>query len=125
MSRRARRTTEFVCCSVLEGKSISKTIVIENADQAARVFESEFGVQPDSIYGPFFRKKTKPADYTREIVFANQSKKAIYQGWYVIASILNYPKGCAYLLFDRRLDGKKAPKPTETVIVKLEELKDY
>jgi hypothetical protein len=55
--------------------------------------------------------------------FTDQVRKAEYQGWLVNASYLAYPKDHAFLLFVRRLDGKKQVAPKGTTIVPIKELK--
>lgn len=124
MGKKGPRPTDYVCCAVQEGKLLSKSIESETSEQAIDLFTDEFGVKPDNIYGPYYRKRDTVLDNTREIEFTGISKKAIYKDWYVIASILKFPKDTAYLLFDKRVDGKKVPKPSGTFIIKLDEMKE-
>lgn len=124
MGKRGSRPTEFVCCALIDGRIISKSIEAETSEEAIGLFKSEFGIQPENLHGPYYRKRGGILETSREIEFSNERKKGIYRDWYVIASILNYPENSAYLLFDKRVDGKKVPKPTGTFIIKLDELKD-
>lgn len=124
MGKKGPRPTEFVCCGLSNNRINSKSIEAKTAEEAISLFEKEFGFKPENIHGPYYRQRAGILDNTREIEFSNEKKKAIYRDWDVIACLLKHPANCAYLLFDKRVDGKKVPKPVGTFIVKLEELKD-
>ena len=124
MGKKGPRPIEYVCCTIDNNKLISKSMEASSSEEAMKQFELEFGKEPDNIHGPFHRKREGVLDNTREIEFSGERIKAVYKDWFVIASILNYPKNSAYLLFDKRTDGKKMPKPSGTFIIKLEESKE-
>lgn len=124
MGKKGPRPIEYVCCAAVDGKSVSKSLQATTSEEAIKLFEAEFKVQPDNVHGPYHRKREGILDNSREIEFSDVKKKAVYRDWHVLASYLKYPKDSAYLLFDKRVDGKKVPKPVGTFIVKLEELKE-
>lgn len=124
MGKKGPRPIEYVCSGLVNSKSVSKSIVSNTSEDAIKQFQTEFGQEPDNVHGPYHRKREGVLDNTRQIEFSGERIKAIYKDWHVIASILNYPKNSAYLLFDKRVDGKKSPKPAGTFIIKLEEIKE-
>ena len=123
MGRKGPRQIVFVCSAIHNEKLISKLINSETGEEACKSFESEFFIKPETVYGPFFKKKTGVLDNEISIKFSNEEKKAMYDGWYVTAIILSSPEGFAYLFYDKRKDNKKMQKPTSN-IVKIEELKE-
>lgn len=124
MGKKGPRQIEFVCCALVDGRSVSKSIEVDSSEEAICLFQKEFNVEPENIHGPYYRKRAGVLDNSREIEFSGERIKAIYRDWVVIASILKHPKNSAYLLFDKRVDGKKAPKPSGTFIIKMEEIKE-
>ena len=123
MSRRGARQIVFVCSSIIDQKLVSHTIEATTTEEAVEIFLKEYQVKAQVVHGPFYRKKQGVLDNTRSIKFTGQSKTAIYNDWLVNALILKDPENCAYLLFDKRVDDKKVPKPVGTFIVKLDDLR--
>lgn len=124
MGKKGPRQTVYVCCSVIDGKLISKMIESDNSEDAMLVFFKDNNVKAQVVHGPFFIKRAGVMDNTREVVFSGSSKRAIYKEWHVNALLLKDPENSAYLLFDRRVDGKKIPKPTGTFVVHVDELRN-
>ena len=123
MSKRHEKTV-FVCCGSLDEKVISKTIEANTQEEAKCLFEKEFLTVAIDCHGPFTQKKIiEKISYTN-VKLSGESKSLIYNNWFVKALFTNEPQDCAYLIFDRRVDGKKMPKPQETIIVKKEHLKE-
>jgi hypothetical protein len=118
------RLSIFVCSSFNANQLISHTVEASSMDDAASIFAEKYRVKAQSIHGPFRHKKIKAdsIDNAINMQFAGQTKTAIYNGWLVSALLLKMPENSAYLLFDRRVDGKKLSKPTRNVIVKLDDL---
>lgn len=124
MGRRGPKPIEFVCCALNNNKLISQSIIAASSEEAVSLFQKEFGCQPDNIHGPYIRKYSGVLNNTREIEFSDKRFKGIYKDWIVMATVLKYPENSAYLLFDKRVDGKKMAKPSGTYIIKLEEIKE-
>jgi hypothetical protein len=86
-------------------------------------FIKEFTVKPDEILGPFFKKKPPLVESTANLIFTNQTKNAVYNDWLVTAFLLKEPAETAFLVFLKRLDGKKVPLPTGTITVPIHDLR--
>lgn len=115
--RQKARAIVYVCSAVKEGKLISSMIETKTMDDSYVFFEKENGIKPQVVLGPFYKKRTSVLDKNCEIKFKpDQSKRAIYNGWYVTAMILSSPAESAYLFYDRRVDGQKIPKPNLTIV---------
>lgn len=124
MSKHGARPTVYVCSAIANDKLICKQIVAISSEQATEIFEKENNTKLQVIFGPFFKKRAGILNDTKEVKFVGSSKKTIYKDWIVSALLLKEPENHAYLLFDKRVDGKKVPKPTGTFIVHLNELKE-
>lgn len=124
MGKKGPRTTVYVCCALSENKIISKTVEADNSEEAMNTFEIDNGVKAQIIHGPFFQKRAGVLDNTREIKFTGTSKRGIYKDWIVNALLLKDPVNSAYLLFDKRVDGRKMPKPTGTFVIQVDELRN-
>ncbi len=125
MNRKSRQVV-FVCCGLVSGVIVSNTIEAETLEEAQKKFEKENKVKAEGCHGPFYVKKIPIKEECNNVQFLGESRKAIYNNWYVTALLTSEPPNCAYLLFDRRVDGKKMPRPNGTIIVKkdyLEEIK--
>ncbi len=125
MNRKPRKVV-FVCCGLVEGAVISNTIEADSPEEAQKKFEDETKAKAEGCHGPFYAKKIAIKEECNNVQFSGESQKAIYNNWYVTALLTSEPRNCAYLLFDRRVDGKKMPRPSGTIIVKkdyLEEIK--
>ena len=90
----------------------SKTI-----ENACSIFEQENGIKPQIVLGPFYKKRTSTLDKHFDIKFKpGQTKRGIYKEWNVTAMPLSNPSNSVYLFFDKRVDGRKAVKPSSTII---------
>lgn len=124
MGRKGPRAILFVCSACENNQLISHKIEAKTSEEALELFEKEYSVKVQSIHGPFHEKRVGVLDSTKNIKFNGQSKTAVYNGWIVNALFLKDPENCAYLLFDKRVDDKKMPKPTGTFIVKIDDLRN-
>lgn len=116
------RITCFVCSGIKNNNLITKNIDANTELDASNIFEANFGVKPQSIYGPFFKKRSYAINNVRDIKFSGNTISAIYNGWRVKAIILSHPENYALILFNDRIDGKKISKPKGTHIIKIGEL---
>jgi len=124
MSRRHSRPIYFVCCaSSPDGDLIAKNIQATALSEAIEVFKKEFAITPQQSFGPFYKKRTQILEQTRELKFTNECKKAEYNGWVVNAFFLKIPEDQAYLVFVKRMDGKKLPIPQGAITVPTSELR--
>lgn len=124
MSRRHSRPIYFVCCaSSPDGDLIAKTIQATALSDAIEAFKKEFSLAPQQSFGPFYKKRTQILEKTRELKFTNECKKAEYNGWMVNAFFLKMPEDQAYLVFVKRMDGKKLPIPKGAITVPVSELR--
>ncbi len=124
MSKKGARQTFFVCASLTaSGELITQTIPATSPDEASRLFSKEHTITPQEVLGPFYKKRVQVLENTRELKFSNQTKKAVYNDWLVDAFLLKEPENQAYLIFTRRLDGKKMPAPKGTVVVPISDLR--
>ena len=123
MSKGARPTV-FVCASVSgEGNLITQIITASTPDEASQLFSTQYAMVPSEILGPFFRKRTLVLENTRTLKFTNQSKNAVYNDWLVNAFFLKEPENQAYLVFLKRVDGKKLTAPKGVITVPISELR--
>lgn len=113
--------TNLYVCSAINKELISKIISADSYESAKSQFYSEYQIYPEIIYGPF--AKLNKSENISGIKFSGVSKKGIYKDWHVNALLLTNPKNNVYLLFDKRIDGKKMTKPTGTFVVHLDELR--
>lgn len=116
-----QRKTFFVCSAIRDNELISKTINASTQKEADKLFEQQYLLVPQISIGPFYRARTRPD--IQKVIFTGKSKTAIYDDWIVNALLVKEPENCAFLFFDRRVDGKKMIKPSD-MIVKLDELKE-
>lgn len=123
MNKKGARQTVFVCISINEGKLLSKIIPSDSVENASSLFFEQEKIKPQEILGPFYKKRTKILETTRVVKFGNISKKAIYDNWMVNALYLKEPENHAFLIFLKRIDDKKVPAPTGTVIVPIADLR--
>lgn len=118
----SQRSMFFVCSAIRDQELISQTIKAMTQKESDKLFEKQFGILPQISIGPFYRARIRPD--IQKIVFTGQSRVAIYDDWVVNALLVKEPENCAFLLFERRVDGKKiTSKPSDT-IVKLDELRE-
>jgi len=124
MYKKGARQTVFVCSGIANGKELaSDEFAASSTEEAASLFLDKYKVKPKSIFGPFFKKRTQILETTTVLKFSNQTKKAIYEGWFVTAFVLSEPENYAYLVFNRRVDGQKLPPPKGTITVPISELR--
>lgn len=124
MSKRRTRQVYFACAALSEDSQLlSELIPAATVNEASDIFVEKFKVKPKSVLGPLYKKKTQVLDNTVSIMFTQKSKLAEYNGWVVNAQILKMPEHHAYLLFNRRIDGKNLPKPQGSVVVPIHDLR--
>ena len=118
MGKRGAREVVFVCCGLTDTNELV-TDIIPGTDQveATQMFFDLHCIKAQEVLGPFYRKKTQVLENTRSLKFANVTKKAIYNGWKVDAFLLKEPEEHAYLIFKKRVDGKKMSTPKGTMVV--------
>ena len=122
--RRHSRPIYFVCCAVSpDGDLIAKNIQATALSDVIEIFKKEFTIAPQQSFGPFYKKRTQVLENTRELKFTNECKKAEYNGWMVNAFFLKMPEDQAYLVFVKRMDGKKLPIPKGAITVPVSELR--
>lgn len=120
--RQRARPIIYVCSAVKDGELLSKMVESKNVEESYALFEKENGIKPQIVLGPFYKKRTSVLDKNCNIQFKpNQSKRGVYNGWHVTVIPLSNPADSVYLLYDRRVDGQKLPKPNLN-IVKIKEL---
>lgn len=124
MNRRRKRQIYYVCSALSESNELlSESIPAASVEDATKIFVEKCGTKPQTIFGPFFKKKTQVLENTTNIRLSNLKKKAEYNGWIVLATILKYPENYAFLLFNKRIDGKNLPKPQGTIVVPIHDLR--
>jgi len=123
MNHRRTRPIFFVCCAATSDGLIAKSIQATGVGEAIEAFKAEFDVAPQQSFGPFYKKRTQIMEKTRELKFTSQIKKAVYNDWLVNAFFLKIPEDHAYLVFVKRMDGKKLPIPKGTITVPISELR--
>lgn len=102
---------------------VSRVVQAASQAEAATVFMEQTQVCAQVVHGPFRPKKAQVLENTRTLRFSDQSCKAEYDGWEVNALFLKEPIDHAYLIFIRRLDGKKHPAPKGTIVVPISQLR--
>lgn len=124
MSKRRTRPIYFVCSAISENKELlSEMIQAADVTAAVNFFKEKFQINPHTVYGPVYKKKTQVLENTTNIVYSNQNKKAEYNGWMVNAHILKKPENHAMLIFNKRLDDKNIPKPQGIIVVPIYDLR--
>ena len=126
MTRKGPRQTFYVCIGMDcgEGEFVSKIIPATNPKDASVTFKEQTGgLDVKEVLGPFFKKRARVLENTRELKFTNQTKKAIYNDWIVNAFMLKEPENQAYLVFIKRADDKKLPTPKGTITVPISDLR--
>lgn len=124
MSRRGTRQIVFVCIGFsIKGDLVSKIISASSPEEAESFFLEENQFKAQEILGPFYKKRTRVLENTRSLKFTNEVKKATYNEWFVTAFLLRDPENQAYLLFNKRVDGKKSPSPKGIITVPLSDLR--
>jgi|SRR5271166_6281082 len=126
MSKRGPRPVVFVCIGTdcqKTGEFVSRVIRAVSQDEAASLFFEQTGIKTKTIHGPFRPKRAQVMENTRTLKFANEQKQAVYNDWEVNALFLKEPENHAYLIFLKRVDGKKQPAPKGTIVVPVSDLR--
>lgn len=126
MNKRGPRPVVFVCISIDHEKPneiISMVIQAISQVEAASFFFEKTGLKAKVIHGPFRPKRAQIIENTRTLKFANEQKRAIYNDWEVNALFLKEPENHVYLVFIKRIDGKKQPVPKGTIVVPVSDLR--
>jgi hypothetical protein len=115
-----------VCIGIDPEKSGDFTSMVVQAtsqNEAATFFFEQAGLKAKTIHGPFRPKRAQVMENTRTLKFTDQNRKAAYNEWEVNAMILKEPENHAYLIFLKRVDGKKVPAPKGTIVVPISDLR--
>jgi hypothetical protein len=126
MNKRGPRPVVFVCIGIGENANtfVSKVIQAVSPDEAGTLFLEQTNLKAKTIHGPFRPKRAQVIENTRTLKFSDKKQeKAIYNDWEVNVLFLKEPENHAYLLFVRRVDGKKQPSPKGTIIVPVADLR--
>lgn len=124
MNKKGPRATIFVCVAIDDNQNlITKIINSSSEKEAIDLFTVKFNMSPQEVLGPFFKKRAKIIEEKTSLKFSNQTKKAIYNDWFVNAFLLIEPIDHAFLVFIKRTDNKKVPSPKGTITVPISELK--
>lgn len=126
MGKRGPRPVVFVCVGIDPNKPndpVSKQITAASQNEAASLFLEMTKVKAKAIHGPYRMKRAQVMENTRNLRFTDQSKKAIYNDWEVTAFWLKEPENHAYLIFHKRVDDQKQPKPQGTIVVPVSDLR--
>jgi hypothetical protein len=126
MNRRGPRPVVFVCIGSHEnaGDFVSKVIQAVSQDEAASLFFEITSLKAKTVHGPFRPKRAQVIENTRTLKFSDRKQeKALYNEWEVNVLFLKEPENHAYLLFIKRVDGKKQPAPKGTIVVPLSDLR--
>lgn len=124
MSRRGPRPVVFICGAIHPEKMKieSKQIQASSQEEAISLFFEMTGLKVEVIHGPLRPKRKQVLENTRELVFANEQKRTVYNGCEVNAIFLKKPENCALVIFLKRVDGQKTPLPKGNMVVPLSEL---
>lgn len=113
----------FVCVGIIENNLIAKTITAASKDAAISIFIDQYHNPPNDVLGPFFEKKSQIVEPGKVVKFSNQTKKAVYCDWLVNAMMLTDPPNKAFLIFIKRIDGRKMKVPTGNITVPINDLR--
>lgn len=121
----SKREVLFVCSGIDSNKLISEVICAKSSIEASSIFIEKYKINAQEIFGPFYKKNSKDIFIkTSALKFSSQNIKAQYKNWIVNAIVLKEPPDHAYLLFNRRIDGKDLPSPKGTIVVPISELRN-
>ena len=123
MNKVGVRKTVFVCANIVNNNLLTKVIQAETSEEASKIFNQEFLINPKEVLGPFYKKRIKVVEQVRTLKFSNETKKALYNNWVVNAMLLKEPEDHAFLIFIKSNDDQKRPFPKGTVIVHISELR--
>jgi hypothetical protein len=125
MRKRGPRPVVFVCVGIDREKDdvISKQITAASQTEAASLFLEQTKIKAKNIHGPYRPKRQQVMTNTLTMKFADRSRKAVYNNWEVTAFDLKEPENHAFLVFIKRVDDQKQPKPQGTIIVPLSDLR--
>src|SRR5271156_6565148 len=122
--RKGARQTYFVCAAfAAPDELITLVIPATSQKEAAEAFLQKTTLTAKHIHGPFLKKRAQIIENTRTLKFADQTKRAIYNGWEVNAFFLKEPENQAYLVFLKRVDNVKQPAPKGTIVVSISDLR--
>ena len=120
----SRKKVFFVCSAIDKNKNLlSKAIEAESNKDAEILFEKDCGLSPQTVLGPFFKKKELPIKQTSSINFQNSSRKAIYDGWFVNAFDIDDKKDFMFVIYLNTVNNEKKQRKNGVCIVPTSELK--
>jgi hypothetical protein len=126
MNKRGPRPVVFVCVAIKPNQTneiVSEVIQAVSQDEAASLFFEQAGVKAKIIHGPFRPKRAQVMENTRTLKFANEQRSALYNGWEINAFFLKEPENHAFIVFIKRVDGKKQQAPLGTIVVPISDLR--
>jgi len=121
--RKGLRQTLFVCAAIIDGELMTEIIPSGSHSDATQKFKDKFSSEAQSVLGPFYKKRARIIENTRTLSLTNHTKKAVYNDWIVNAFFLKEPVDQAYLVFIKRVDGKKLPIPRGIITVPISDLR--
>lgn len=123
LGNRGTKPVVFVCIALNTNyEIISKVIQSLTQAEAVALFLDQTGYKAVIIHGPFRPKRAQVLDNTRTLKFASEQHKAVYGDWEVNALFLKEPANHAYLVFIKRVDGKKMQPPSGAIVVPISDL---
>jgi hypothetical protein len=132
--RRKQRPIYFICSVIKDGKLMSFPIEAETEQIASTIFQQQIGIVPEIILGSFYKKqrpkeikqikkepKLKPppkiSRYKYNIKLNTfDTNHGTYDGWNITYIPLQEDPDRAYVLFNKRVDNIKTPKPRINIL---------
>lgn len=122
--RRKARIIIYVCSAIKENILISKMVEAQTLEGSYVIFETENGIKPQMVLGPFYKKKSNVLEKNTSLRFKfGQNMQGNYNGWLITAMPLLSPPDSAYVLFNKKIDGSRATKPN-AMVVKIKDIQD-
>ena len=121
INKKAKQTC-YVCSAIKENL-ISEILLASSIEEANSLFKSKFGLPPQIVLGPFFKKRVKSTQIETSIKFDGKPRKASYNGYIVNAFLLKEPSDSAFLIFVKSIDDQSKQLPKGTVIVPLNDIR--
>lgn len=134
---RGPRPVYFVGSAIDDSKNlIMKSILSPSGEddidleEISDLWESEYGLKPINILGPFYEKKSnQSATFQKRkdglsvdldsLSFSGEKKYGEFNGWEVIVQLLKSPKDYGWIIFKEEIgaeDGKKKQKPASKAV---------
>lgn len=121
INKKAKQTCYV--CSAFKENLISEIFIAASLEEANSLFKLKFGLLPQIVLGPFFKKRVKSAQIEKSIKFDGKPRKASYNGYIVNAFLLKEPSDSAFLIFVKSIDDQNKQLPKGTVIVPVNDIR--